>query len=66
MSYFGATGTRVFCISGGASSGFRSQSGFCLICIVEAHSLRSASDTIHCQPLDGQHRGAAIFKMMVQ
>ena len=36
MSYFGATGT-LFWISGDVSSGFQSQSGFCLVRIVEAN-----------------------------
>ena len=36
MSYFGATGTPV-CISGDVSSGFQSQSGFCLIHIAEVN-----------------------------
>ena len=44
MSYFGVTGTLA---SGDVSSGFQSQSGFCLICICggkfNGHSLRYTS-----------------------
>ena len=52
----------LFWISGDVSSGFQSQSGFCLIRIAEGecnvHSLRSTSGATHCRPLDGQHCGA--------
>ena len=45
MSFFGATGT-LFWISGDVSSGFQSQSGFCLICyFVEADVMYIPQDS---------------------
>ena len=49
----------LFWISGDVSSGFQSQSGFCLIRIAEAnvmyiHSPRSTCGATRCQPLDLQ------------
>ena len=53
----------LFWISGDVSSGFQSQSGFCLIHIVEANVMYISWDppggATHCQPLDGQHCGVS-------
>ena len=55
MSYFGTTGIPVFWISGNVSSGFQSQSGFCLIRFsrgeCNVHSLRSTTGATHADLL---------------